>query len=265
MKSGIVAIIGRTNAGKSTLINNIIGQKVAITSPKPKTTRFPIEAVFEDERGQIVFIDTPGMTADTVKESIDLLVYIIDHTRKRGFEENKMLGIVRQFKSTPKVLVINKIDVKKPTFKPHYLFLEDEVDEVVEISALYNKHIKKLLDVIYSFLHEGKPIVDTKDMVTPLITIDSKLFIAELIREKIYLFTGQEVPYKTRVEIEEVTERKKGALYVKAIIYTENDRYKKILIGEGGRKIKQIGSVARKELELARNKKVYLDLVVESR
>lgn len=266
MKSGIVAIVGRTNAGKSTLINNLLGQKVAITSPKPRTTHFPIRAVYEDERGQIVFIDTPGFYRRLDSDEVSVIVYLIDQSRYRGHEENQIIGIVRSFSNTPKILVFNKIDLKKPSFRAQYKFLESEVDAVMEISALKAKNLKGLIETIFSFLKEGKPIVAKADLVSPLINVDSKNFLAELIREKVYLSTGDEVPYHTSAVVEEVTHRKKKKiLYIKAKVLVDQERYKKILIGKEGRKIKSIGIKARKELELATGKQVFLDLRVEEK
>jgi GTP-binding protein Era len=263
MKSGIVGIFGRTNAGKSTLLNEIIGQKVAITSPKPKTTVFPIEAVFEDENGQIVFIDTPGLTGNTLSESLDLIIYLVDHTRKRGYEENKVIGIMRQFKNVPKLLVFNKIDLEKPDFTSHYLFLKEETEETLKVSAIDGKHVKHLITTIYKYLPERDKIIDTKDMVTPLVNIDSKTYLAELIREKIFLSMGQEIPYHVRVETNEITERKNGTLYIKARILTDTEQHRKMIIGMGAHKVKEIGFKTRKELELSTEKKVFLDLTVE--
>lgn len=262
-KAGIVALIGRPNAGKSTLLNTILKRKVTITSPRPHTTIFPIEAVYEDERGQIIFIDTPGLTSDILKEKVNLIVYLVDHTRQRGTEENKTLGLVRKFQQIPKLLVYTKIDRDKKSYKAQYRFVEDEVDKTLEVSALFEKHIKTLLDTIFTYLPEQEPLVDTKDMVTPLLNIDSRVFIAELIREKVYLSTGEEVPYKVRVETDEVEEKNNNMLYIKARILVPNDHYKRMLIGKQGRKIKQLGVKARKELELATNSHIYLDLSVE--
>lgn len=264
MKAGIVAIFGRTNAGKSTLLNEIIGTKVSITSPKPRTTIFPIEAVYEDNRGQIIFIDTPGLTGNTMSEQIDLIIYLIDHTRKRGEEENKVLGILRQFKDIPKLLVFNKIDMLTPDYRSHYLFLKEETAETLEVSALKGTHLKQLITRIFHYLPERKKIIDTTNMETPLVNIDSKTYMAELVREKIYLSTGQEVPYHARVETDEITERDNGALYIKARIITDTERYRKMLIGAGGQKVKQIGFKVRKELELSTGKKVYIELMVVS-
>lgn len=279
MKAGTVALIGRPNVGKSTLVNNIIGTKVAITSPKPQTTRFPIEGLYEDERGQIVFIDTPGIfkkakdevskrintkALEPFQREVDLVLYIIDHTRTRDFEEAKVLGIVRKFK-IPVVLVYNKMDIEEPTFRPLYRFLEDEFDTVVEVSALEKKHLKNLLDVIFERLPErDTPLINRDEFVYPALNIDSKTFIAELIREKVYLRTRKEVPYTTTVVVNQIKERDENTTYIAAEVLTTDDIYKKMLIGAGGRRIKEIGSMARKELEISTGRKIYLDLTVRT-
>ena len=277
MKSGIVALIGRPNVGKSTLVNNLIGQKVAITSPKPQTTRFPIQGLYEDERGQIIFVDTPGIfrkAKDPVSKKtnaksigyfssdIDVLLYIIDHTRARDFEEARVLGIVRKI-NVPKILVINKVDVTEPTFLPQYSFLEDEFDTIVKVSALNQKHLKTLLEKIFEKLHKKEKLINTDDYVYPALNMDSKTFIAELIREKVFLRTRREVPYTATVVVDEIIERDAKMTYIKARIITTDLTYKKMIIGAGGRKIKEIGTMARKEIETSANKKIYLDLTVE--
>ncbi len=277
MKSGVVALIGRPNSGKSTLLNMILGQKVSITSPKPQTTRFPIQAVYEDKRGQIIFVDTPGIfgkvkdqlarrinqkAESTLSQSLNLVIYLIDHTRERDFEENKTLGIVRKAK-VPKLLVINKIDVRKPTHIIQYKFMEEEFNATVEISALMGKNIPTLLDTIFSFLPEGPQLVETKDLVQPGLNLDSKTFLSEIIREKAFLFLRKEVPYTLTTIVDDVVERTNGTLYIKARILTNQDRYKAMIIGKNGYMIKEISMASRKELETATNKKVFLDLTVE--
>ncbi|MCX7881081.1 MAG: GTPase Era [Patescibacteria group bacterium] len=281
MKSGRVLLIGRPNVGKSTFLNNLIGQKVSITSPKPQTTRFPIKALFQDERGQIIFIDTPGLmrktedhlseninkkTLQAVQEEVDVVIYMVDHTRKRDFEEARVLGIIRQI-NKPKILVINKIDITEKTYKPQYEFLKDEIPLFFEISALKKLHIKPLIDKIFEILpesHSDNEYQITNSASYPLLNIDAKTFVSELIREKIFLMMGEEIPYTTTVIVEEISERKNGIMYIKAKILTTNDRYKRMIIGKAGRKIKEIGSYARKEIALATNKKIYLDLIVET-
>ena len=278
MKAGTVALIGRPNVGKSTLVNNIVGQKVAITSPKPQTTRFPIHGLYEDERGQIIFIDTPGIFKKAIDQvskkinrkalepfnsDVDLALYIIDHTRKKDYEEARVLGIVRKL-SVPVIVVVNKIDVTAPTFRPQYAFLEDEFDAVVEVSALNQTHLKTLLEMIFERLPERDEIVHAADYVYPALNLNSEIFIAELIREKVFLRTRKELPYTTTVVVDEITERTPQMTYIKARILTTEDKYRQMLIGAGGRRIKEMGSMARSELELATNKKIYLDLTVET-
>ena len=278
MKSGIVYLLGRPNVGKSTLVNALVGHKVSITSPKPQTTRFNIQAVFEDERGQIVFVDTPGIfgkavddlsrqiNAETEKSmhgDVNLVVHIIDPTRRRDFEENRVLGIVRQFK-VPKILVVNKIDIRNPEYLPEYKFMEDEHAQIVEVSAATGKNISLLLKTIFSFLPEGDRFVDTSTFVQPALNLDSKTYLAELIREKAYLFLRREAPYSLTAAVDEIDERKNGVLYIKARILTSADRYKSMIIGRGGRMIKEISMATRKELATASNKKVFVDLTVET-
>ena len=278
MKAGTVALIGRPNVGKSTLLNRILGHKVSITSPKPQTTRFNLQAVYEDDRGQIIFVDTPGIfgkvsdtlarrinpqAEESLSQGVNVVLYMIDHTRERDFEENKALGIVRKAK-VPKILVINKIDVKTPTHIVQYKFMEEEFDAVVEISALASKNINTLMDTIFSFLPEGTPLVDKKTLAQPALNVDRKKFIAEIIREKAFLFLRKEVPYTLTSVVDQLIKRDNGALYIKARILTSSDRYKVMIIGKGGAMIKEISMAARKELETATNKKVFIELTVET-
>src|SRR3989338_8774365 len=217
MKSGTVALIGRPNVGKSTLVNNLVGTKVAITSPKPQTTRFPIEALYEDNRGQIIFIDTPGIfrkatdpvskkinkkALESFTRDIDLILYVIDPTRDRDFEEARVLGIVRAMK-TPKILVINKID-QEQKYRPMYAFMEEELDTVIEVSALEQKHLKGLLNEIFERLREGEKLVNSNEYTYPALNMDSKTFLAEIIREKVFLKIRREVPYITMLIVDEI-------------------------------------------------------------
>lgn len=278
MKVGRVVLIGRPNVGKSTLLNNILQQKVSITSPLPQTTKFSIQAIYEDERGQILFTDTPGIFAKSpnpqsrflnheaekaTEDKIDVVLYMIDCSRDRGNEENRVLGIVRKIEDIPKILVINKIDIKDKNYREQYRFIEDEVNDVVEISAIKGKNISVLLEKIFGYLKEGEKIVNREDLSFPALNMSSNLYIEEIIREKCFLVLREELPYFIKVTVEEVTERKGNLTYIKARI-TAAKRYKKMIIGAGGARIKEIGSMARREFELSTGRRIYLDLRVEA-
>ncbi|HRN96627.1 MAG TPA: GTPase Era [Candidatus Levybacteria bacterium] len=294
MKVGTVALIGRPNTGKSTLVNNLVGHKVAITSPKPQTTQFPIYAVYEDtEAGngvgmQVIFVDTPGIFAKNkdasrkgvnleaekvLHDEVDAILYIVDHTRQRGSEENRVLGILRKLK-IPKILVINKIDLKEPDYSAQYKFMEDEFDTVLQVSALKPMNLGAITAELFEILPEGEALFDKSELSIPALNVSPTLHMEELIREKVFLTLRKEVPYHVKVVVDEITERpakqsrgkksgdKVGLLYVRARILTEH-RYKKMIIGANAQRIKQIGSMTRRELELSTGKKFYLELTVE--
>ena len=279
MKEGTVLLLGRPNVGKSTFVNNVIGQKIAITSPKPQTTRMAIQGLYHDERGNIIFTDTPGIFGKAkdilarkineralkeVNKEVDVVLYMIDPTRRRDFEEAKVLGIARKIKA-PVILVYNKMDNPEPKYMVQYKFIEDEFPKVFRISAINNQHIGPLLDHIFSLLPEKKKSEYSHEaLVYPLLNMDAQAFVSELIREKIFLMMGEEIPYESHIVVDEIKERDNGVMYIRARILTSADRYKRMLIGASGRKIKEIGSYARKEIALATNKKVFLDLTVET-
>lgn len=270
-KSGIIALVGRSNVGKSTLLNSLVGSKVAITTPKPQTTRHLIQGVVNDERGQLVFVDTPGLfkrvpdqlTAklnERVREAlegVDCLVYVIDPTRHVGEEEKLIHGLVLKSR-LPKVLVINKSDLR-PEFKEEYLAWAEEFDQVVELSALKNKGLPLLVNALFELVPTGAPLYPP-DRITDL---ENKFWLAELIREKAFLKTHQEVPFGINVEVESVEQRDNGLLYINAAIVTRDPRHKRMIIGHGGSKIKDIGAAVRKELELVTGQKVFLELAVQ--
>jgi len=287
-KQGTILILGRPNVGKSTFVNNIIGQKVAITSRKPQTTRFPIHALYTEERGAIEFIDTPGIfdkvrdalsrkinksAIESVQEHIDAAIYMVDPSRRRDFEEGKVLGIVRKI-DKPKILVMNikqdEPDAQK--YLPQYEFMRDEFDMVFKIDAIHKTHVRPLLDQLFELMPDAEEKTKEQKILDPdninisgypLQNMDSKTFIGELIREKIFLKMGQEIPYTVTVVVDEIAQRSGELTYISARILTTDNRYKRMIIGTGGRKIKEMGAMARKEIELAINKKVYLDLKVE--
>lgn len=256
-------------------------QKVAITSPLPQTTRKNMEMVFHHKEGTMILIDTPGimekvedligkkinMEANRAINGAEVIVMVVDISRPKNEEENKAIGIIRK-SAVKKILVYNKID-KAVGSKDHlaeYTYLEDEFDDHISISGLLGKHIESLVKMIFSYL----PLIDESEIKretdffdsSPL-PLPSKEFVAELIREKAYLFLREEVPYSVNVVVSSIKE-KGGMIIVTAKIETVADRYKKMIIGQGGKKIKEIGYNARKELELMSQKKIYLELTVET-
>lgn len=275
MKVGRVIIVGRPNSGKSTLINALLGQKISIVSSKPQTTRKIIQGAYWDERGQIIFLDTPGtflrindpvvkkfakITQETLSKA-DVVLYLVDRSRSRGDEENRVLGAVRNV-GKPKIMIINKIDIAKPNYLHEYKFLEDEFDCLMEISALKGKHLKTLLEKIFELLPTGSPIFDKENFEKfPGINLTPEEFVSEIIREKAFNFLQEELPYNISIKVEEITE-KTNVFYIKATVFTTSDHYKPMIIGAGGRRIKAIGIAARQELELITSQKVFLDLEV---
>ncbi len=276
-KTGQIAVVGRPNAGKSTLINALVGQKVNIVSPRPQTTRAPLRAVYWDERGQLIFWDTPGLfqkrtpllgkkintSLNQTLESVNLVLYVIDRSRPRGAEENIILGKVRPL-TIPKILVFNKIDIKGKNFYHQYSFLGEEFDEEVAVSARRGTHLKTLLEKIFLHLPRSQQPLFNPDnfqaQKSPDLTPEK--FIAEIVREKAFLCLRQEIPYSLTVQVKEIREEK-NFFTIRAQIITINSRYQKMIIGQGAQKIKEIGILARREIELITNKKVFLELNVQ--
>lgn len=271
-KSGFVVLVGRSNVGKSTLLNAIIGTKISITTPKPQTTRLPIHGILTRKEGQIVFVDTPGIfkkrkdqltkklhqiVIQSLKD-IDIIGYVVDPTREIGDEEHDAMRIIKQ-SPAKRILIINKIDERNKPFIDFYRDLAEEFDAVVEVSALRNTHVQKLVETIFTFLPEGE-LMYPEHQIT---NIPNAIWIAELIREKLFLRLRQEVPYTTHVDVTEIEQRENGVLFIAATIFTTEERYKRMIIGKGGQGIKEIGQSTRRELEGAMNQKVYLELTVE--
>ncbi|OGL95199.1 GTPase Era [Candidatus Uhrbacteria bacterium RIFOXYB12_FULL_58_10] len=271
-KTGFAVLVGRSNVGKSTLLNTLVGTKVAITTPKPQTTRLPVQGILTRPDGQVVFVDTPGLMKkakdmltkkllDSVKDSlkdVDVIVYVADPTRSIGDEEKAMLAMIRNIEK-PKILVINKADLNSPPFVEHYRDLAAEFTRVIDVSALTGMNVNALADFIFESMPEGEPYYPLQQLTN----MKSEIWLAELIREKLFLRLRQEVPYTTHVEVEEMETREDGTLYVRATVYTTEERYKRMIIGKGGQGIKEIGQSTRNELEAVMQKKVFLDLTVE--
>jgi len=271
-KSGFVVMIGRSNVGKSTLLNAIVGSKIAITTPKPQTTRLPIQGIITRSEGQIVFVDTPGILrgekdalskklAEFVKASlkdVDAVAYVVDPTREIGQEEREVMRTIEDM-TVPKILVINKMDLRDKPFLDFYRDLSENFTATIEVSALRGTHIDALIARLFELLPEGEYYYPEQQLTD----MPNRVWLAELIREKLFLRLRQEVPYSTHVEVTDVQERENGVMYIAATIFTSDDRYKRMIIGQGGRGIREIGQSTRKELEGVLDTKVFLDLNVE--
>ncbi|MDO5037088.1 MAG: GTPase Era [Tissierellia bacterium] len=276
-KSGFVTVIGRPNVGKSTLLNSILGQKMTITSNKAQTTRNKISLIHSEDRGQIVFIDTPGiqkprnelgkfMLGESLSslEGIDIVIMMVEPDEKIGKKDRNILERIRGLKGThPLFLVINKVDsLNKDQVLPVIgRYAEEEIfDEIIPLSARTGDNVDRLLDLIYDRLEEG-PKYYPEDMLTDQ---PERFVIAELIREKGLSYLQEEVPHGLAVEINSMKERQDKALYdIDATIYVERDSHKGIIIGKGGAMLKRIGMEARRDIENLLGQKVNLQLWVK--
>ena len=274
-KSGFVALIGRPNAGKSTLLNRLVGEKIAAVSNKPQTTRHRIKGIVNREDGQIVFIDTPGvhkpghllnrrmMSAvhDAIM-SVDLLVLMRDASVSTGNGDRFVLELVKQAEKSA-ILVLNKIDKvrEKSDLLPLIELYSNEFEfaEIVPVSALKGDAIDNLLDQIVKHLPEGEPIFTADEMTDQPV----RSIVAEMVREKILMSTGEEIPYVTAVVTEVFDETEPGMTTIFCAIYVERSSQKKIVIGKQGARIKDIGTRARLDIEKLVGKKVFLKLFVK--
>ena len=276
-KSGFVSLIGRPNVGKSTLMNRLIGQKIAITSNKPQTTRNRIQTVYTDERGQIVFLDTPGIhkaknklgeymvnVAERTLKEVDVVLWLVEPTTFIGAGEQHIAAQVKTIK-TPVVLVINKVDtVKKEEILKFIDAYKDicEFADIVPVSALKGQNTDTVLEVIYKYLPYGPAYYD-EDTVTDQ---PQRQIVAELIREKALRSLNEEIPHGIAVTIEQMKERENGKVVdIEATIICERDSHKGIIIGKGGAMLKKIGSAARFEIERMMEMKVNLQIWVKVR
>lgn len=274
-RSGFVALVGRPNAGKSTLLNHLVGEKIAAVSNKPQTTRHKIRGIVTLDAGQIVFVDTPGVhkpgyllnrrMMSSVHDailSVDLVVLMRDANVSTGNGDKFVLNLVKESKK-PAILVLNKIDKlkEKNRLLPLIEFYsnEHEFDEIVPISALKGDAVENLLEQIAKHLPIGEPIFDEDEMTDqPLRSI-----VAEMVREKILESTGDEIPYVTAVITEKFDESDSKVTKIYCAIYVERNSQKRIVIGKQGKRIKDIGIKARKDIENLLDKKVFLKLFVK--
>ena len=276
-KSGFAALIGRPNVGKSTLMNHLIGQKIAITSEKPQTTRNRIQTVYTDQRGQIVFLDTPGIhkaknklgeymvnVAESTLKEVDVILWLVEPSTFIGAGERHIAEILGKVK-TPVILVINKIDTLKDqdevlTYMDAYRKVCDFA-EIVPVSALRNRNTEKMTELIFKYLPYGPQYYD-EDTVTDQ---PMRQIAAELIREKALRLLEEEIPHGIAVTIEAMKERKNGMFDIEANIVCERESHKGIIIGKGGSMLKKIGTAARIEIENLMGEKVNLQLWVKVR
>lgn len=274
-KSGFVSIVGRPNVGKSTLMNNVVGEKIAIMSDKPQTTRNTIQAVYTDEEAQVVFLDTPGIhkpknklgefmvkSATDAFKNVDLVLFVVDESKKIGPGDRKIIDDLKNIK-TPVVLVLNKIDQlnEEELFDLMKMYNAEGIfEQIVPISALKGRNINELLKVIKSHLEEG-PQYFPDYMITDQ---PERVLVSELIREKVLHYIHDEVPHGVAVEIERMKSRKdKEIVDISAVIYCERDSHKGIIIGKNGRKLKGIGKSARADIELLLGSQANLQLWVK--
>ena len=276
-KSGFVTLIGRPNVGKSTLMNYVIGPKIAITSEKPQTTRNRIQTVYTDERGQIIFLDTPGIhkaknklgeymvnVAENTLKEVDVILWLVEPTTFIGAGERHIAEQLSKIK-TPVILVINKIDTVKSkeeilTFIAAYKDILNFA-EIIPVSALKEMNIEDVKSSIFKYLPAGPQFYD-EDTVTDQ---PMRQIAAELIREKALRMLDDEIPHGIAVVIDQMKERPNGIIDVDATIVCERDSHKGIIIGKGGSMLKRIGTAARMEIENLMDTKVNLKLWVKVR
>lgn len=272
MKSGFVSIVGRPNVGKSTLLNKLLNQKIAITSDKVGTTRNTIYAIYNDEDSQIVFVDTPGINKATSKlgEVLnnkayssfdnDLVLFLVDIASGFGPNDNRILNRLKE-DNKDVILVLTKVDkIKKDKLYDEIIKLKDLYNflDIVPISSIKGINTTELIEVIKKYLKDDVKYFDD-DVIT---NVSEKFLVGEIIREKILILTKEEVPHAVTCIVENM-EFKKDKCYINACIVVDRDNLKGIIIGKNGQMLKKVGTMAREEIEVLLGKKVYLELFVK--
>ena len=274
MKSGFVSLVGRPNVGKSTLLNSIIGTKVAITSNKPQTTRNVIQGIYNEKDTQIIFVDTPGVHKPNHKlgkylnkqvyssiDDVDVILMLVDGSQNLGTGDKYIIEKLKETKC-PVILVINKID--KLTHDEILLKIDEYKDlydfsEIVPLSALKKNNVDELIKTIKMYLKDEIKYYEDDQITNKPLTFT----IAEIVREKVFDLTYEEVPHSLTCIVENI-EKDKNSYHINVAIIVDRDSLKKIIIGNRGSKIKEAGIRARKELEILLNKKIYLELYVKT-
>ncbi len=274
-KSGFIAVIGKPNAGKSTLMNTILGQKVAIMSDKPQTTRTLIRGILTRDEGQLVFLDTPGIhkprhrlgevmneVAEEAMHEVDVLLCVVDATVGEVHLHGEILSKIKK-SGRPAILALNKVDLlAKEQLLKLIADYQQEYDflEIIPVSAKTGDQVDKLIQLLFQHVSEG-PFYYPEGVVTDH---PEAFLMAELIREKVLYLTHEEIPHSVAVQIEHMEFREDNqVLYVHAIIYTERDSQKAILIGKEGKLLKRVGTLARRDMEGLFHRKVFLDLWIK--
>jgi GTP-binding protein Era len=276
-RSGFVAVVGKPNVGKSTLINGYVGQKVAIVSPKPQTTRRRLRGILTLPEAQIVFVDTPGIheprhklgeymveTAARAIPDADVVLFMVDVSRPPGEEDRRLAGLIEQRATGPCILVMNKVDLLSTDYEEEhqeaYLALAG-CPEAIMVSATEGDNRDQLLALIVERLPTG-PRFYPSDQITDQTV---RFMAGELIREQVLHHLHHEVPHWVAVVVEEFEERREDLTYIEAVVYVAKDSQKGIVIGQGGKMLKRIGAAARREMESMLGSKVYLELWVKVR
>lgn len=272
MKSGFVSIVGRPNVGKSTLLNKLLNQKIAITSDKVGTTRNTIYGIYNDEDSQIVFVDTPGINKATSKlgEVLnnkayssfdnDLVLFLVDIASGFGPNDNRILNRLKE-DNKDVILVLTKVDkIKKDKLYDEIIKLKDLYNflDIVPISSIKGINTTELIEVIKKYLKDDVKYFDD-DVIT---NVSEKFLVGEIIREKVLILTREEVPHAVTCIVENM-EFKKDKCYINACIVVDRDNLKGIIIGKNGQMLKKVGTMAREEIEVLLGKKVYLELFVK--
>ncbi|EGQ3582590.1 GTPase Era [Staphylococcus pseudintermedius] len=273
-KSGFVTIIGRPNVGKSTFVNRVIGHKIAIMSDKAQTTRNKIQGVMTQQDAQIVFLDTPGIhkpkhklgdymmkVAKNTLSEIDAVMFMVNVNEEIGRGDEYIMEMLKTVK-TPVFLVLNKIDLVHPdALMPRIEQYQRYMDfaEIIPISALEGHNVDHFINVLKSYLPEGPQYYPDGQISDH----PEQFVVSELIREKILQTTNEEIPHAIGVNVERMTQESEDRVHIEAVIYVERDSQKGIVIGKGGKKLKEVGKRARLDIEHLLGSKVYLDLWVK--
>jgi GTPase len=280
LRTGAVSIVGRPNVGKSTLLNAIVGEKVAIVSKVPQTTRNQIRGIYNDTRGQIVFIDTPGLyrgrdkldqfmnrSAYSAVHDVECVIHLVDVSEPVGKDEEEITGRLAQL-TVPVILGLNKVDLTDK-FIPQYIDLWSEVKKkpitelenftLLPLSGLTGTHLDKLIDTVYSYLPVG-PALYPLDTVCD---VPQSMAIADIIREKLLGVLRQEIPHSVAVLIETFEKRPQNVTYIGAVVLVDKESQKNIVIGKGGHVLKEVGTLARQELEALLETKIFLEIFVK--